>query len=140
MRRKSEPKTGYLESSAQFLSRHQPSYTLISTVLDGFEDLLKTEKMLQLPEPSIPDCWKVAFLHLEDVTGAFNVFATGMFWVTRTSGNNLDVGDLLKFVEPFLTKRQRNHPSGNHLAGKTLMPLPDKWSGLKDKEAIVVAI
>ncbi|MEK7158438.1 MAG: lysine--tRNA ligase, partial [Patescibacteria group bacterium] len=135
-------KRGYLESSGAILYPAISHRThLISTVLDGFEDLLKTEKDVTVAGRlrSLRLHGKSLFLHLEDVTGRIQCFLqqdvlgdTYEEWK-----NNLDVGDFIEIRgTAFLTKRSEKTIRAETVSwlAKSLMPLPDKWSGLKDKE------
>lgn len=112
----------------------------IAEALDQFGKLSKAKKSLSLAGRlrSVRDQGKIVFADIEDGTAKIQLVLKGeemkdfAFWQSV-----LDMGDFISATGTlFETKRGEKslEVSKLQMASKSLLPLPDKWSGVEDEE------
>jgi len=112
----------------------------IAHAIDHFEALEKDAKNISLAGrvKSLRDQGKIIFADIEDETGKIQVvlkedtIENFSFWQSV-----LDMGDFIAATGTlFTTKRGEKSLDAREvqMAGKSLLPLPDKWAGLEDED------
>lgn len=108
-------------------------------LLAGFEDLQGQDVTIAGRLLSKRDMGKVAFAHLQDMTGKIQVYVrlNDVGEEAHELFTHLDMGDIIG-VTGFLFRTQKGeitvHVKTVTLLTKALRPLPEKWHGLKDVE------
>jgi lysyl-tRNA synthetase class 2 len=114
----------------------------VKAVLDDFKSLEDAKQEIKIAGRlrSIRKHGGSTFAHLEDETGKMQVYFRKDIVGEKPYeffGDIVDVGDFIALTgTPFVTKKGESTilVSDSELISKALMPLPEKWHGLKDIE------
>lgn len=114
----------------------------LAEVNKSFEELLGQEKTLAGRVTAIRGAGAIMFIAFTDGTGEFQAVLKKDETPEELMDlfkNVVDMGDFIQFTgEFFVTKRGANSllVKSWQMAGKTLLPMPDKHAGLQDKDEI----
>ena len=110
-----------------------------ANIIDGFDEMEGKTVRLAGRIMSWRDMGKATFVDLLDATGRIQLYIkiNDVGDETYASFNTWDIGDIIG-TEGFVFRTRRGeisvHVTAISLLSKSLLPLPDKWHGLKDTE------
>jgi lysyl-tRNA synthetase class 2 len=113
--------------------------TLAQTIRDNFDALENTDVKLAGRMMSRRDMGKANFIDVADVLGRIQVYVrmNDIGEETFAEFKKWDIGDIIA-VEGFVFKTRKGeisvHAKNVKLLSKSLLPLPEKWHGLKDTD------